>query len=127
MPVDHGYALAMFSICASVLAAATCLFSTTAHAAHPESLAAREVPASASADEFPKNWFWRSGRAASAHPRMTGQTPPDLDVVRWEGDARTIEAIVGISGDGDPWKNLRGKVVVVDFWEIGRASCRERV
>jgi len=43
------------------------------------------------------------------------------------GEPAPSFALPTTAGDTVRLEQLRGKAVYVDFWEIGRASCRERV
>lgn len=59
------------------------------------------------ADDFP-----REGQRV-AKDRLEGKTPPALDISTW----------VNVQGQIPNWTNLKGKVVVIDFWGTFCAPC----
>ncbi len=78
--------------------------------ATPGAMADQPVSPPRQAGEFPSDYFWERDGSAARFAAMVGKFPPPLSVRDWRGEAQDLA-------------NLRGKVVVVDFWGTWCPAC----
>jgi len=72
------------------------------------------APALAQLDggEFNKDWFYGDEEQRKAHAALAGKEAPDLHVSDWMNVDKELMNVE----DGFEWKDLEGKVVLIDYW-----------
>ena len=63
--------------------------------------------------EFPKDWFYGNDQQRQAHAALAGKEAPELHVTDWKNVDEDFEKKLE---DGFQWKDLEGKVVLLDYW-----------
>ena len=71
------------------------------------------LPAAAQLEdgEFNAEWFYGNAQQREAHAALAGKKAPKLEVTDWVN----AEDVIDLE-DGFTWKDLEGKVVLLDYW-----------